>query len=335
MMPSWWPGTRLRAAGILSMNQRNAEFISRYNSRRLYPLVDDKLRTKRLAQDAGIAVPKLYGVIEIERQIRDLPDMIRYHSEFVVKPVHGSGGNGILVIAGRSKSGFRKASGALMSEAELEHHISNILSGMYSLGGVPDKAMIEYRVRFDPIFEPVSYAGVPDIRTIVFRGVPAACMVRLPTRTSDGKANLHQGAVGAGVDMATGMTLYGVCRDKLINDHPDTGHPIAGVQIPEWPTLLETAARCRDLVGLDYLGVDIVLDEDLGPLVLELNARPGLSIQLANHVGLNKRLSAIESRPDLPESAMGRATLAMQMFGHEGGAESLLEAGAGVQRRLF
>ena len=334
-MPSWWPGTRLREAGVVSMNMRNAQYISRYNSRRYYPLVDDKLRTKELALKAGIAVPKLYGVIEIERQIRQLPEMIRYHSEFVVKPVHGSGGNGILVIAGRTKNGFRKSSGVPMSEEALEHHISNILSGMYSLGGTPDRAMIEYRVRFDPIFEPVSFAGVPDIRTIVFKGMPVACMIRLPTRASDGKANLHQGAVGAGVDMATGMAMYGVCRDKLVNDHPDTGHPIRGVHIPEWPTLLETAARCRDLVGLDYLGVDIVLDEDLGPLVLELNARPGLSIQLANHLGLQKRLSAIEQMQSLPESAMERATLAMQMFGHEGGAESLLEAGAGVQKRLF
>lgn len=335
MMPGWWPGTRLRKAGVISMNQRNADYISLHNPRRHYPLVDDKLKTKRLALDAGIAVPKLYGVIEFEHQIRNLKGMLQYHNEFVVKPVHGSGGNGILVIAGRSKHGFRKSTGALINEDEVEHHISNILSGMYSLGGVPDKAMIEYRVRFDPIFEPISYSGVPDIRTIVFKGVPVACMVRLPTRASDGKANLHQGAVGAGVDMATGMTLYGVCRDRLVSEHPDTANTLHGLQIPEWPMLLETAARCRDLVGLDYLGVDVVLDEEQGPLVLELNARPGLAIQIANRAGLNKRLEMISKLSAIPSTAMERATLAMQMFGQEDGAESFLEAGAGIQRRLF
>jgi glutathione synthase/RimK-type ligase-like ATP-grasp enzyme len=70
----------------------------RYNPRRLYPLVDDKLRTKELALRAGIAVPELYVVVEIEKQVRHLHERIRAHSEFVIKPARGSGGDGILVI---------------------------------------------------------------------------------------------------------------------------------------------------------------------------------------------------------------------------------------------
>ena len=49
---SWWPGAKLRDLGILGMNRRNAEFLLVSNPRRLYPMVDDKLRTKALAETA-------------------------------------------------------------------------------------------------------------------------------------------------------------------------------------------------------------------------------------------------------------------------------------------
>lgn len=308
-----WRG--LKAAGVLGMNQRNADFILRHNPRRHYPLVDDKLRTKRLAQQAGIAVPELYGVIEIEHDIARLPEIVKDHRDFVIKPAQGSGGNGILVITGRHQQRYRLSNDSLMTEEEIEHHISNILNGMYSLGGQADKALLEYRVKFDPLFEQVSYRGVPDIRTVVFRGVPVASMVRLPTRASDGKANLHQGAVGAGIDMASGLTTRAVCQNQPVTQHPDTGADIAGLQIPQWEALLTLAARCHELVGLGYLGVDVVLDRTRGPLVLELNARPGLAIQLANGAGLRKRLERIDRLQEIPADAAARAQLAREWFG--------------------
>ena len=188
----------LRERGVLSMNARNADLIERWNPRRLFPLVDDKLRTKQLAEQAGIAVPPLYGVVRAYHEVHDLYALLADHQDFVVKPAHGSGGNGILVISGRRGQSLVKASGQEISFEDLEFHVSNALSGMYSLGGHPDAAMLEYRVAFDPLFEPVAFRGVPDIRTVVFRGVPVMAMVRLPTMASGGRANLHQGAVGGG-----------------------------------------------------------------------------------------------------------------------------------------
>jgi hypothetical protein len=38
-----------------------------------------------------------------------------------------------------------------------------------------------------------------------------------------------------------------------------------------------------------------VIDKELGPMMLELNARPGLAIQAANGMGLQTRLSHLES----------------------------------------
>jgi len=313
---SGWLGLArgLRSAGVLGINERNARYTLRYNPRRLYPLVDDKLRTKQLARDAGITVPELYGVIEIERQNRDLGRLLEPHPEFVIKPAHGTGGEGIVIIGGRSHQHFRKASGALIDLDGLRHHVSRILSGMFSLGGHPDQVLIEYRVNFDPTFSAITYQGVPDIRIIVFLGVPVMAMVRLPTRKSDGRANLHIGAIGAGVDIASGRTLTAVWGRELISEHPDTGEPVTGVQVPQWGRLLELAARCYELTGLGYMGVDIVLDRDLGPMILELNARPGLSIQIANRTGLLPRLRRVESAAPALSGVGERVTFAVERF---------------------
>ena len=285
---------QLSGIGVLGINRRNADYTFKYNPRDRYPLVDDKLQTKKLAIEAGIAVPELYGVIETEYQVRHFAEMIEPYAEFAVKPSRGSGGKGILVIVGRSKDMYRSVDGSLLTREEVGYHLSNVISGMYSLGGQPDKALIEYRVQFDPVFEAISYQGVPDIRGIVFLGVPVMSMVRLPTRMSGGKANLHQGAIGAGIDIASGRTLTAVWRNAIVSEHPDTGNPVTGVKIPNWEKLLKIAAQCNELTGLGYIGVDLVLDKDKGPLILEINARPGLNIQIANRSGLLPRIKLVE-----------------------------------------
>jgi alpha-L-glutamate ligase-like protein len=304
----------LRKAGVVGLNLRNAEYQLRYNARSLYPLVDDKLRTKKLAQEAGIAVPELYGAIEVPHQVRQLNSLVASHDDFVVKPSGGSGGLGILVISGRTRKLYRRTDGLLVTEEEVKHHVLNILSGMYSLGGQPDKALIEYRVRFDPVFEAISYLGVPDVRIIVFLGVPVMAMVRLPTRLSGGRANLHQGAIGAGINMATGTTLTAVWRNEVIEEHPDTGNRVADVSIPKWRDLLKLAARCYEITGLGYQGVDIVLDREKGPMILELNARPGLAIQIANRSGLLPRLRLVERYHDGLKDIDERIGLAQKHF---------------------
>ena len=308
---------RLREAGVLGLNERNTNFIMRLNPRRLYPRVDDKVLTKELALEAGMAVPELYGVISNQGEVKEFSDIVAERESFVVKPAQGSGGDGILVVTGRSqrkRDSFRLASGVLISQGEISHHISNIVGGQYSLSGNRDKALIEYCVNFDPVFAEVSYQGVPDIRVIVYRGYPAMAMVRLPTRASDGKANLHQGAVGAGVDMSLGETLTGVLGNELVDEHPDTGALIAGLQIPQWDFILETAARGFEVTELGYLGVDMVIDRDLGPMILEMNARPGLSIQIANGTGLASRIARIEEMFDPRATPDQRARVARREF---------------------
>jgi len=307
----------MRKTGVLGLNERNADFIMRHNPRRLFPRVDDKVITKELALAAGMAVPDLYGVIVHQAEVRNFSTIVENKSSFVIKPAQGSGGDGILVVTGRSdrkRDSFRLSNGMLISEGELQHHISNIVGGQYSLSGNRDKALIEYCVRFDPTFAEVSYQGVPDIRVIVYKGYPAMAMVRLPTRASDGKANLHQGAVGAGVDLAAGRTLSGVLNDLVVEEHPDTGTPVAGLEIPQWDFILESSAKGFEVTGLGYLGVDMVIDADRGPLILEMNARPGLNIQIANCSGLSSRIARVDEILNKAATPSERAAIAKHEF---------------------
>jgi alpha-L-glutamate ligase-like protein len=285
----------LKKRGILGINRRNAGFMLLVNPRKYYPLVDDKLLSKQLAIQRGIMVPELYGVIRYHHEIRNVLTIAVSHDQFVVKPSRGSGGEGIVVIAGHGEGHFEKASGETISSDDLMHYISGILSGLYSLGGQDDKALIEYMVEVAPVFEKIAYRGVPDVRVIVYKGVPVISMVRLPTKESDGKANLHQGAIGVGVDLSEGITLLGVHHDRVVSRHPDTNHPIEGIRIPYWDEILEIAALSHEMTDLGYIGVDVVIDREKGPMVLEFNARPGLSIQIANQRGLFPRLMAVDA----------------------------------------
>lgn len=308
---------RLRRIGLMGIGRRNADFVLMYNPRKFYPRVDDKLITKQLAIAAGLPVPELYAVVSEEHQIADLHEKLKQHEQFVVKPAHGSGGDGILVISGKRGDKYRRSNGHLMARDEFEHHLSNGLSGLFSLGGHPDHLLVEYCVQFDPIFDQVSYKGVPDVRIIVFLGYPVMAMIRLPTRLSDGKANLHQGAIGVGIDIPTGLTRRGVWGNEIIKDHPDTEQTIVGLSIPRWDELLEMASKCYELSGLGYVGVDFVLDRNRGPLILELNARPGLAIQIANGNGLLHRLRRVEALRDsqgLSTDPKERVAFSREMF---------------------
>ncbi|WP_250459872.1 alpha-L-glutamate ligase-like protein [Microbulbifer litoralis] len=284
----------LHRMGVLGMNARNINYIARYNDRDKYPIVDDKLNTKRAAKRYGIPTPELIAAFEIQPSRSQVLKLIEPLWQFVIKPARGSGGKGILVIVGRDGDKYKKASGAELTAEDILRHVSNITSGLYSLGGKPDRVMVEALVDFDPVFDNYSFEGVPDIRVIVFRGFPVMAMLRCSTHDSDGKANLHQGAVGVGIDLATGRSCHAVQRGLRIKQHPDTEMPFGELQVPGWRDLVRLAASCYEMTGLGYLGCDIVLDRRRGPLLLEANARPGLAIQVANGVGLASRLQHIE-----------------------------------------
>lgn len=279
----------------MGINQRNAGIIALENSRKRYPLVDNKLLTKEWARKNHIAIPPLYGTIEVVRQVRKFESLVEPYQDFVIKPARGSAGKGVLVIQEKRHYGYRKAGGLLVTAEAIEHHLTNILSGMFSLGGQPDQAFIEYRVKPNDFLMRFEPEGMPDFRVVVYRGVPVMAMMRLPTRQSEGKANLHQGAIGIGVNITNGVMSGGVWQNRFVEENPFTGKKLVHEIVPDWEPLLLLASKCGVGTQLGYIGVDIVLDRQYGPLILELNARPGLSIQLANRMGFLPRIKRVQA----------------------------------------
>lgn len=289
-----WP-SELRRSGILGLNRRNADYVLPCNPRGHYPRVDNKLITKQICQSQDIPVPETYAVISRQGAVRRVFELIDDRREFVVKPTRGSAGRGILVIVEREANLLVTAGHDRVSRSEFQYHLSAILAGLYSLSGHADQIMIEQRIVTHPAFDQLAVGGTPDIRIVVYSGMPVMAMLRLPTRASRGRANLHQGAVGVGIHLATGETFGGVHESRAVDLHPDTHAGIAGHFIPQWDTILQASMKLSDCLQMGYLGVDFVVDAVCGPVVLEANARPGLSIQLANRKGLAPPLRLVDA----------------------------------------
>lgn len=312
-----WPH-ELREAGVLGINQRNLAFIQQSNLRALYPRVDNKTITKEICHAHGIPVPETYAIIRRYGDVRRFPKLIGDRTEFVIKPASGAAGRGIIVVERKQGADFQTPSGRLVSEADLDYHLSTILSGLYSLGGQVDSAIVEQRIIMHPTMQRIAVGGTPDVRVILFRNVPVMAMVRLPTVQSEGRANLHQGAAAAAVHLVTGRTFGGVCNSRMIARHPDTGELIGGLEIPGWHELLAAAMKLADALEMGYIGVDFVIDAKQGPVVLEANARPGLAIQVAHRIGLLPRLKFVESLPADAVLGNRRWELLPRIAGDEG-----------------
>lgn len=279
---------------ILGLNSRSLDYIKPGNPLKAIKIVDAKLRTKRLLGKNGLPVCGLIGIIKNRKDLYKF-DWPNLPNSFVLKPNRGLGGEGIMVTFGRKKNGKWVLPGD--REATLEDillRVSNILDGDYSMTNAPDIAFFEERLKIHPAFKLYSYKGIPDVRIIVYNKVPIMAMLRLPTRESNGKANLHKGGVGLGIDIASGTTTYAVQHDRLIEHLPDLKISLRGIKIPQWEEMLEIAIRAATVCGLNYTGVDIALDREKGPVILELNARPGLAIQIANLAPLKERLLRIK-----------------------------------------
>ena len=281
---------------ILGMNSRNHLYQSRYNSRRAKRVADVKLLTKRILKQVKLAVPKLYKTFKNPEAVEQF-DFNKLPDSFVIKPSQGLAGEGILVV-----DRWQTVEGQPLTTADIKLHILDILSGRYSMLDLPDRAFIEERVRVHPRFAPICVAGTPDIGVLVFNQIPVMAFLRLPTQESHGKANMFQGAVACGIDIATGITTRAVKYTGEIKFFPGTRRRLEGVGIPRWDEVLELAVKAVEACCLGYCRAYIALQPKTTktgklhsvPMVLEVNAQPGLKIQLANGAGLRRRLERVE-----------------------------------------
>jgi alpha-L-glutamate ligase-like protein len=285
----------MKSSEILGLNARSNLFSYKYNTAAAKRRANSKLATKRALKKAGVPVPATYVKFVTPRKVLkfdwgSLPD------SFALKPNKGLGGEGILVAKKRTKDreGWVLVNKNIVTPEDLKLHAMDILEGAFSMKNVPDVAFVEEYIGRHKVFRKYAYRGFPDLRVIVFNKVPVMAMMRVPTKESGGRANLHQGAIAVGIDIATGITTKANWHGKYIKYKPGTERKLHGIKIPNWTKVLKMAIECSIATELDYLGADIVLHPQKGPMVLELNFQPGLSIQLANVVGLRKRLERVQ-----------------------------------------
>jgi alpha-L-glutamate ligase-like protein/uncharacterized protein (TIGR02421 family) len=278
--------------GILGINARNLLYIKPYNKDKSVLIADDKIKTKAFLSARGIPVPKLYGVIGNLENLRKF-DFNKLPETFVLKPNLGYGGEGIIPVVKKEKGSWISIDHEKYTIKQFQNHIQDILDGRFSVTNLNDKAFFEQLITVDETLGRLSYKGLPDIRIIVHNLIPVMAMLRLPTRESKGKANLHQGAIGVGIDIAKGETTNAIHHNKIITELPEIGK-VRGVKIPEWDKILNIACQAQLATNLGYLAADIAIDKTLGPILLEINARAGLSVQIANLAPLRKRLERIK-----------------------------------------
>ncbi|MEM7297053.1 MAG: sugar-transfer associated ATP-grasp domain-containing protein [Bacteroidota bacterium] len=280
-------------SSILGMNERNLGFIYPNNSRKNYKYADDKYLAKNILHRHQIACPTTYAVVDSIGKIEEAWQSASVWNELVIKPAKGAGGKGIMIL--KKKDDYWMSQGKRISNEDIYTHIANIIFGIYSFGD-SDVALIEEYVRPHRIFHQIFPEGVPDIRIILLKRVPLMGMLRMPTSESNGKANLHQGGLGIGIDIQTGKLKDAYDGNNHLSYHPDTKNQIKGRVLPHWEELISMSVEAACHFPLDYLGVDLVIDDRKGPMIMELNVRPGLGIQLANREGLKEVIEQAQQR---------------------------------------
>lgn len=276
---------------LVGINRRNVELVYANNPRKHYPIADDKLLAKERLSAAGVPVSETLDVCEGLFAIPRVMTALAGAEQIVIKPANGAGGQGIVVLGERlAPGGWRRPSGAAMTAAAVERHLAEIILGSFT-SMLADRAFVERRIRPHALFHDLWPDGLCDLRVITLRAQPVMAMVRVPTRASDGRANLHQGGLGLAIELRRGRTFRAVTRGHAITHHPESGMPLLDLALPHWAEVLDVARRAAAAVPLGYLGVDLVVDAVRGPLVLEINARPGLEIQNVHGYGLGRAVA--------------------------------------------
>ncbi len=304
------PGPGDFSDDLLTIVVRNREFVDKYNPPNLMGRLS-KDKVKALLLPLGVPMPKTYLMAEKREDMATFSTWLAKHDKFALKPATGYGGEGILLATGGGRSGEYDTNLGVLGAEEIEDHALSIIDGEFH-DGSEDAALVEELLTEHESLKFLAPYGLADFRVICFLGFPVMAMMRIPTRASGGKANLHMGAVAAGVQISTGIITLSILRGAPKPYHPDTGELIVGKRIPFWDEILEVAAEAQRLSGLGFAGVDVTLDARQGPLVMEVNRRPGLEIQNANAAGLLRRLRAVESLPLRERSFEARLEMVKQ-----------------------
>ena len=227
----------LRARGVVAahLNRRNIGYISKYNDRRLYPLVDGKQAADQAAVSRSTVWPRqeMIGKVASQFEVERVVDMVRDRAGFVIKPAKGSGGKGILVIEHHDGEEFceaqrRRASRvptwSATSPTSCQDFIRWAAHRMWR--------WVEGFISFNQPW-PSSPEGVPDIRVMVFKGYPVMAMMRLSTAAWMARPTFTRGQSVSG--WISGQAGPCAACSMIVHSSPtDTGHDLFSLKVPRW-----------------------------------------------------------------------------------------------------
>lgn len=284
---------KLFSHGVLGMNARNLKYIRKKNQGDSVSLADSKMKTKMFLSERGIPFAETYAQICTHQELSSFDFSSIPVDAFVIKPNHGSKWQGILIVK-RNKQKKYIISGSEWSEDEIRLYMRDIISGEFSLYGNHDSCIIEELLVPGKFFSKYSRYWLADIRIIVYNYVPITAMIRMPTALSGGKANLAQGGIWLGLNIASGEVISFYQHKRNYTDiFPSPWEFLKGTRVSYWDKVLLHSSQIQFHTGLWYLALDWVITKNW-PKLLEINARAGLEIQNVNLVPLAKRLEQVD-----------------------------------------
>ena len=181
----------------------------------------------------------------------------------------------------------------LLTDQEFRRRLLDILDGKYSMTLGWDKIIIEEKLIAGELFKDFCEYGLADIRVIVFNLVPVATMIRVPTKSSGGKANLAQWGLGFGIEVGSGKITSLLWKNKIYKiKFPKKFAHFQNKKLPYRNDILFLSSKVQYFVNLWYLALDRVITNEW-PKLLEINARAWLEVQKVSDTKLKNILDKI------------------------------------------
>jgi hypothetical protein len=271
------------------------------NSKWARSVTEDKWIFYRLADSFGLPTPETYGLYDpafgttwdLARPLRTPADLVdelyrRRPAGVVVKPNGGSQGQHLLALGTIDYDGGR-ATTLGGEETTIEEAVHGIdVAG--DLGGYPGSVVQELVGNHPQIADLAPYAtNTLRVQTLLSRSGEVHVLGAVLRLSRRGRSvdNYSQGGVAVRVDAGTGVTGRGITKKdpRFLTEHPDSGVPLEGRQVPFWDDVLDLVRRGAGcLTGVHGIGWDIAVTPT-GPLVVEANNNWDLQLLQAHSDG--------------------------------------------------
>jgi hypothetical protein len=292
----WYYGLRLyeparwaRAHGVV--RDREVTYVARYlnaaDPARGRESFGDKLRIAAWCREHGMpTVPTIVVVkkgVVVSGTPQDLPD-----TDLFSKPRGSYGGKGARRWWRHAEGRWALPRGVIGETVDREGLVAAACRQTLETG---QSVLVQPALINHPAVAGITSGALATIRLVTMRTIeavvqPVLAYYRIPTGTAM-IDSYCVGGLAASIDLPTGRlgraaSLAMSSAAESTDSHPDTGDPITGVVLPDWPATVALAKRAHAVApGLaPVIGWDIALTPE-GPLLVEGNIPPGAAMQVA------------------------------------------------------